>query len=356
MAATATSTFSALDLSCPPGPHGQLTRAVLLVSGSGLLTANDLCSLAATCSELHRCAAGVPAFWSVLDFSQLARPTAFWQLGMPAAKRFGGVRELILQFCDGLRDEHLAQLPPALSRLRLDSCPAITDDGVRALAASCGPRLEELSLYWNNNVSDSGVAALALKCPRLTALSLSGCKLVGSASVLALASRCRLLGALNLTRLPLVDDVALGAVVQANPRLATLRLYAASQYSDAPLVMLAQRCARLAVLDCTGLNLLTDGALTALGAGCPALRQLTLSWVTRLTDVGVCAVAAACPLELLSLHGLRNVGEPSLRALAEHRTRSLTALDVRGCIGMPRRSPAELLEKLPRLCTFILHT
>ena len=322
------------------------------------LSAADLCHVSATCTAARRCADSTPSFWATVDLSQVPRPTAFFDGGHSRARRFSGVIELTLQFCEGLQDAHLSLLPPSLRRITLDACHAITDAGLKAIAAACGKRLEQLSIYWNMRVSDKGVFSLGLRCPSLTALSLSGCKQVGDTGALGLASRCRRLTALNLTRLPLVSDTALAAVVQANTMLVELRLYAASQYGDAPLVSLATHCRELRCLDCTGLSQLTDAALHALGCGCHALEEILLSWVTKVTDDGVLSLARGCPgLTTLSLHGIKGVGLAALDALAEHCAETLVALDVRGCIALEgTRTPEQLIQRLPKLVEFVLHT
>lgn len=364
-AAAATATGGAHSLSLDlwagsPDDDPTIAALVLCALGGYVHTAAGLCHLGATCAAARRCAESMPSYWAVLDLSTVAQPSAFFADGHARAPRFRGVVELSLQFCDSLTDAHLGMLPPSLRRLTLDACHRITDIGLKAAAASCGKRLELLSVYWSNHISSPGVLSLGLRCPSLTSLSLSGCKAVGSTGVLGLASRCRSITSLNLTRLPLVDDTALAAVVQANASgLRELRLYAAGQYGDGPIVSLGAHCAQLCTLDCTGLSKLTDAAVLALGRGCPLLRELLLSWVTKLTDVGVCALARGCrSLAVLSLHGIKGIGPASLEALAQHCAHTLVALDVRGCVqlGAESRTPELLVARLPRLVEFVLHT
>jgi F-box/leucine-rich repeat protein 2/20 len=53
--------------------------------------------------------------------------------------------------------------------------------------------------------------------------------------------------------------------------------------------------------------------------GCELLTYLNLSWCNQLTDVGLCAVGEGCPLlELLSVHGNRNVTSRFVSVLAAH--------------------------------------
>ena len=349
----------------PPGlplPPLPLTVAAALVAcvPAGLgrwLDAADLCRLARLCSECHQLRG--PAFWSWLDLSSLPCQTSFFEHGASRTSQFARVVSLTVQFCDLLRDDHLAVLPPSVEELMLDACSAITDAGVKSVSATCGKRLRRISLYCCHRLGTPSALALSIRCPSLTALSLSGCKLVAAAGFLALASRCRALRELNLTRLPLVDDTSLAAIAQNNPGLRDLRVYSDSQLTNGPLLAVAKHCAMLHTLDCTGLGQLEDAVLLALGHHCSALRVLLLTWVVNVSDEGVCAVARGCrQLRTLSLHGIKGVGVPSLEALVESCALTLVALDVRGCVGidMHNRSPAELTKRLPRLTTFALAT
>lgn len=275
--------------------------------------------------------------------------------GLPAEHR--GVSKLHVQFCDELRDEHLRGLPKSLIELRLDACHGLTDAGVQTLALVCGASLTSLSIYWNNHLSNRAAIQLSLHCKQLRQLSLSGCKGIGSTGILSLASRLRHLEELDLTRLPLVDDVAVTAIAQASRSLAGLRLYADAQLNDPPIIALAKSSgSSLTLLDCTGLNSVTDAAVLSLAEHCPRLRHLVLSWVLELTDRSLVAIARRCSLRLLSVHGIRGLTTSTLDALAENQAKSLEALDVRGCIGMGSPSPTELLQRLPGLTTFIIHT
>ena len=156
--------------------------------------------------------------------------------------------------------------------------------------------------------------------------------------------------------MPRVDDTALATLAQANAGLKAVQLYASNQYSDIPVLSIAAHCAFIVTLDCTGLFKLTDASLHALSRGCHALRELLLSWAIQLTDAGVISIAKGCALEVLSLHGIKSVGQPSLEALVAHCAATLVALDVRGCIALKSRTPEMLVNMLPKLNRFVLHT
>lgn len=270
--------------------------------------------------------------------------------------RFAAITHLSISFCDELLDSHLAMFPTTVRYLRLDACHSITDVGIKAMSTRCGKQLESLSVYWNIQIGNASLLALSLRAPHLRHLSISGCKNVGTEGLLTLASRCRKLETLNLTRCVNIEDTAVAAVTQGNHALRELRLYAAPQFSNTPLLTLAEHCPQLQLLDCTGLRLITDTALVAVAQSCPQLHSLVLSWAVQITDEGVCAIARCCALRLLSVHGLRGITGTTVDTLADHCGLTLNALDVRGCLHVPEKTPEQLRERLPRLSVFVLHT
>ena len=79
---------------------------------------------------------------------------------------------------------------------------------------------------------------------------------------------------------------------------------------------------------------------------------------TKVTDRGAAAVAAACPdLAWLSLHGLREITDTTVDALAGNACcRSMHTLDIVGCVGVAGRDQAALRAKLPHLKCFLTHS
>lgn len=349
---------AAASPSLDPPPEARL-RAALNAGCGEVLAVAELGALFCACQALAGCRPTVLQLSGERGAASAAAALRFFEPGVADSPRFASVTVLRVQFCDGLGDRHLRVLPKQLTELSLDCCQKVTDAGVKAAVERCGPTLERLSLYWNVQLTNAAAIAVGCRCPRLRAVCFSGCKKVGSAGVRALAARGGTLEALDVTRLPLLASDALAAVVGKCAGLRELRLYACSQLDDAPLLALASggRGGALRTLDCTGLGQLSDGAVAAVARACPRLRELWLSWAGDAGDGAVCAVAESCAaLELLSLHGLKRVGPASLDALGRHCRRTLRALDVRGCSGLPAasREPDELRRLLPRLTTFAL--
>ena len=172
------------------------------------------------------------------------------------------LEELRVSFCPGFTDRHLAAFLqpgkspsvccPALSRVTL-SGTGVSGEGLLALRC-CGRSLQSLSLPCCDALLDSGLAAIAARCPSLIHLELSGCTAVTA-------------------------DEGLMSIVQsqAGPKLQSLSLRQAS---------------------------LSRGFLEALATRCQALRSLDLSYTRGNPDclVGLVAVFRWCSwLQDLSL-------------------------------------------------------
>lgn len=251
-----------------------------------------------------------------------------------------------------------------LRSLALEGTHRVPDAAAARLVARAGPRLEDLSLFWSLAAHDAVLTAGAL-CPALTRLNLSGCKAVTDAAVGAVSEGCPGLVSLDVTRCQALSDAGLAAAVGGWRGLTELRCYACEAAGDGLLAALGASCPGLAVLDLCGATGVTDGGVAALAAGCPALSDLGLGWVAGVGDGGVVALADRCRgLTRLSLHGNRLVTGAGLLALAGRRAAGgeggeggeggggaaatatppgepvrpplpLVALDVMGCVGAP---------------------
>ncbi len=271
---------------------------------------------------------------------------------LAAEEGLKGLRSANFEFCRGLRDEHLRLLPPSLLHLNLNACQALSHE---ALARDL-PRLNHLralQLYWNLNVEDATLVALAVGGrPDLEKLNISGCNRVTDAGLLAVVASCPQLRDLDLTRLRQVTDDALSGAVLALPRLERLNLYACPQLSDRSYTFFSA-LQKLKFLDLCGAENLSDGGLKAI-AECKDLEYLNLTWCVELTDEGVVTLARGCQLlTLFSIHGNLKITRLSLAALAEN-CRLLQTLDLQGCAAIPaeERSDATLKRAFPNLkCT-----
>ena len=92
-------------------------------------------------------------------------------------------------------------------------------------------------------------------------------------------------------------------------------------------------------------------------ANCHRLGSANLTWCVKITDVGLTALASGCPsMGLLSLHGILGVTDAAIRALQQHCATSLHTLDTQGCMQIQQRRRNQLLQMLPHLVCFEVHS
>ena len=310
---------------------------------------------------------------------------AFQQLEHETARfREGRLQRVTLTFAVGVTDKHLAWLQQfsTITDLNLDALHGVSNTQLQHLLPSL-PSLESLSLYWQPAVTDDTLFLVAAFNTRLRRLTLSGCQKTTDAGLATVATACRQLTYLNLTRCTAVSRVTCTAVGTSCTALRTLLLYANAAVDDAclaamaPLQVAAQSSCvshfflcfsfetmllhprvpaqHLQELDVCGARLVTDAGLQALAA-CTSLTKVNLTWLPQVTDAGVVPLVRACRLQWLSLHGNTYVTDAVVEALAAHAAGTLEALDVGGCVRVQRRTPQELVQRLPRLRCFKLHS
>jgi hypothetical protein len=156
----------------------------------------------------------------------------------------------------------------ALTTLRLNGCPIITDAGLQAVAQSC-PLLERVDLSHSSAVTDASLIAIGQTCHHLRELSLRAVP-VTHAGLRAVAAGCP---QLQVMRAP-ECDVGRGveAVARGCPQLRVL----ASPHADVPAAAvraLAERCPLLTTVELWGEEI-GDAEIAALVKGCPLLTRL----------------------------------------------------------------------------------
>ena len=101
----------------------------------------------------------------------------------------------------------IANSVPQLQSLYISECDddKITDKGVRAVAIGC-PRLQSLNINRCNKITDEGIRALANGCPQLQSLDIGRCDKITDEGVRALASGCPQLQSLDITFCRTITD------------------------------------------------------------------------------------------------------------------------------------------------------
>ncbi|CAM9288778.1 unnamed protein product, partial [Phaeothamnion confervicola] len=215
---------------------------------------------------------------------------------------------------------------PQLRDLNVAHCPAVSDIGVRAVAAGCRglERIELRRSLLPFKVTDVALLSLGEGCPELRDLGLGNCDAVTDVGVDWLTQGCPLLRRLDLSGAVRVGNAGVGSLARcAGLRWLSLRRLKAM--TDVGLAHLARGCPVLETVDTGGLFLLTDGhpgnfavtGVQALARGCRNIRSINLDGVPRLALYAPRAIAAGLPaLRALSLAGCRALTEAGVMALA----------------------------------------
>ena len=271
------------------------------------------------------------------------------------------LKTLNLEFAMRVMDSHIAELAACgtLVDVNLNATSEIGDWAIHALVAMNKNTLRSVQLYWNVLVTDEYIVKLIENCGKtLQVLNLSGCKRLTDLTAKAIGTHCESLSHLDCTRVAFTDDgiSKLCLSPKLSVTLTKLNLYASPLLGHTPF-----RCittlSNLTWFDICGAQGLSDEALIEIADGCEKLKYLNLSWCLAVTDVGVTSICKSCKnLELLSVHGNRNVTDAVIDVLYENNAKgALKTLDVRGCMGIDQNR-VKLIEKFPSLTEFVHHT
>eukprot|EP01018_Ginkgo_biloba_P018152 Gb_12010 [translate_table: standard] len=330
-------------------------RVFQIISTS--LPRRDVCALLRVSPWCRQLLESHHLLWKVLDLHEMNK-AGDRLIAALSLVRYKNVEEINLEFAQNIEDKHLMSLKSMplhkLQCFNLNGCQKVTDSGVEAVTVAC-PKLKSFSIYWNVRVTNLGVKYLVKNCNEIVSLNLSGCKNIIDQSLELLASHYKELKYLNLTRCVKLTDNGLIVLLNNCRSIENLNLYADSSFTDKAYEKISQ-LTELRVLDVCGAQNLSDQGLLSI-AKCRKLKSLNLTWCVRITDVSVKALAQNCPsLEFLSLFGILGVTDSSLEMLSKFCSQTLATLDVNGCINIKKRSNNELLQLFPKLTCFKVHS
>ena len=227
--------------------------------------------------------------------------------------------------------------------------------GLMSVSEYLENKLECLELFWNTKITSKGVLSVCRFChENLKVLNLSGCVQLDDEGVREI-SKCRKLRYLDLTRVPKMTDASVALVVEGCRELEFLSLYANSQLTNKSFEKI-DGLTNLKFFDACGFNKLTDVTLFKLPK---TLRYANFSWCGSLRSEGICHVAENCRhLELLSVHGNRNITEKLIQSLqiGQKETKILKVLDVKGCVNVKTNTLEALREFFHSLQSIKFHT
>jgi hypothetical protein len=235
---------------------------------------------------------------------------------------------LSLAHCPGLTDDTLRALAASpcartLVSLRLTGCTGLTGAGVKAVlvaaaegaTAAGAARMRNLELRGVRGLTDVTLESIVAHCPRLGALDCSsGDPFAGGAAPIAAVSSANNAGPLDPTA---ITDAGVSALLLALPDLRTLRVGGHAGVGDGSLASFVHLAPSLETLDVRGCKGVGDATLVAVAAACPRVRELRLFGCGSVTDAGLAALASLRSLETLDVFGCRNLTAEGLRRLVE---------------------------------------
>ncbi|KAH9689528.1 ubiquitin-protein ligase [Citrus sinensis] len=152
----------------------------------------------------------------------LSRSTGLRYRGLEMLARACPLLESVdVSYCCGFGDREAAALSFAsgLKEVKLDKCLNVTDVGLAKIAVRC-VNLERLSLKWCMEISDLGIDLLCKKCLDLKSLDVSYLKLTND-SFCSIATLAKL-ESLVMVGCPCVDDTGLRFLESGCPLLKTI--------------------------------------------------------------------------------------------------------------------------------------
>lgn len=240
----------------------------------------------------------------------------------------------------------------AVERICLSGCLLLTDSGLSAVARRC-PQLRTLEVRGCSQVTDVGVSEVVTRCLNLSRLDVTGCyqvtsvrpRLGGPGPEVApeslgrsLTSSSGVVGGgqlylqyVDLTDCQALEDSGIKALARACPQLTHLFLRRCVRLTDAALKCVASYCVVLRELSISDCVQVTDFGLYELAKLGPHLRYLSVAKCERVSDAGLKQVCRHCyRLRYLNARGCEAVSDASLEVLARSCPR-LRALDVGKC-------------------------
>ncbi|KAK2966386.1 hypothetical protein RJ640_013696 [Escallonia rubra] len=271
-----------------------------------------------------------------------------------------------VSYCCEFGDREAAALSCArgLRDLRMDKCLNVTDVGLAKIAVGCEKlerlsvsseslrsissmqKLEVLAMVGCHIVDDDGLGFLGSGCPSLQELStcvlqrlkdlknLETIRVDGARvpdSGFQLVSGCPNLRILNLTCCDALTDVAISAIADSCSNILCLKLESCNLLTERSLACLGSRCFLLQDLDLTDCSGVNDRGLNHLSK-CSELLCLKLGLCTNISDKGLFYIGLNCTkIGELDIYRCMGIGDDGLAALSRG-CRKLKKLKLSDCI------------------------
>ncbi|CAL8469688.1 g9229 [Coccomyxa elongata] len=192
---------------------------------------------------------------------------------------------LDLTECRGISTQSLQQCLTSLKSLQvleLNGDTEVTDDLLTEVALACP--LRRLAVANCSAVTDHGVRGIAAGAPQLTALIADDVGRITDAALVALSESCRDIQVVSLRRCTKVTAVGIAALTLSG-KLRSLNVSGIGHIGSASLKALATSCREsLEELDVSWCRGASEAWLGVLADSCSSLRQLTIFGCSQVTD------------------------------------------------------------------------
>ncbi|KAL8130510.1 hypothetical protein V2J09_019665 [Rumex salicifolius] len=320
---------------------------------------------AAVANLLHSATAGGSANWTrgirslILRRVNGLRYYGFQMLIRACSERLEMVD---ISFCFALGDRALQAMSCAagLRDLRLDKCSNVTDVGLAHIAVGCSG-LERLSLKWCLEITDLGIDLLTKKCLKLKFLDISylevtseslrsisclekleglvmvGCSTVDDAGLRFLGNGCPLLKVLSVSRCDGITSAGLCAVAEGHVGLLKLNACHSMVDLSSKFLNCLKNLRSLTTLKVDGARV-SHSIFETISITCKSLVEIGLSKCIGLTDIYVTDLVTGCSnLKTLNLSCCDSITDDAISAIADS-CRELVSLQLESCNFITERS------------------
>ncbi|KAG8390970.1 hypothetical protein BUALT_Bualt01G0138800 [Buddleja alternifolia] len=293
----------------------------------------------------------------------LSRCTGLRSQGLEMlAKKCLHLESLDVSYCLGFGDLEAAAVSCAagLRDLRLDKCLNISDVGLAKVAVGC-PKLHRLSLKWCFHITDIGIQLVSNKCAQLNHLDISylkvtseslrwigrmervevlqmvGCGLVDDLGLDYIGKGCPSLQVLDISMCDKFSLSALNSVIKGHNSL--LQLHASYCFSELPMTFDNQfkDLKKLKVLRIDGARV-SDSTFKIIGKSCRFLAEIGLGKCRGVTDTGIMQLVCGCVnLKVLNLTCCNRITDLAILAIGES-CKDLLCLKLECCDLLGERS------------------
>ncbi|KAK2637717.1 hypothetical protein Ddye_025512 [Dipteronia dyeriana] len=266
-----------------------------------------------------------------------------------------GLVSVDVSYCCEFGDWEAAALSTAggLKEVKMDKCLNVTDVGLAKIAIGC-VSLERLSLKWCMEITDLGIDLLCKKCqhlkfldvsylkvtsdsissiatlPLLEELAMVACPIVDDVGLQFLENGCPLLQVIDVSRCESVSLFGLISVIRGHSGLLQINAGYCFQELSATLLYHMKDLKNLEKLVVDGARI-ADSSLAIIGTNCKSLVEIGLSKCAGVTNMNIIQfVSGWVDLKSINLTCCRSISDAAISAIADS-CRSLLCLKIESC-------------------------